>query len=845
MADPARLETACRTHRPFRRNNNATRATAGLCAIAALCLTVAGACWRKQDPAVLFDSANRHFQQGEFAAAKQQAFLGRRKFQHQAQSEWFWKFTLLLAEIDLWNGDTKEADRLLAQAPPAQYYRLRIQYQILRSYSLFRSTKDVEAESAVEAAAAEAHKRGAWDLEADAGLLLGSRLLADSIKDRGETALQNALRIASDHHLEYDEMAALLDLGVLRYEAGLYGDAIPYFERADELAKQLGATAAHRMAVENASSCYRDIGDADRALKTQLEVVAAEENKGLPTTRSNAYIDLGATYLLQRDSARAIACFRKAVACVKPSEAPAHFVASASSLAQALELTGAVDEAERYNESAFRVCDPRNKDQLAQLSLNKAHIAQHRMRYQDAIAAYRDAFVTHVGTPSLRWEAHAGLASVYAITGDRAQAHAQFELALQIIEQNRFQQVRTDYQITFLTNLIRFYQEYVELLISEGEVTRALEVADSSRASVLTRSFVGQQPGQSRDLIAVTQKTAAQTGSIFLFYWLAPQRSYVWVIRAHDVNAIALPSGEKVTRQVESFRSLLIDEKQDVLAGASTVGQRLYDTLIGPIQGFLAADSHVVIVPDGPLHELNFEMLVSGTPKPHYWIEDAVVSVAPSLNILRQGAPVEPRTRSLLLMGDPEPAPGYAKLPQAAIEMEDVERYFPRAAVTVSRGAQATVDAYRTAAPDRFSTVHFATHAEANEQSPLDSAIILSPVQNAYKLYARDVMGMPLKADLVTISACRGAGARTLSGEGPVGLAWAFLQAGARNVVTSLWDVNDRSTADLMDRFYSGVESGKPYALALRDAKLSIRSSHSKPYFWAPFQLYTRTISRN
>ena len=100
----------------------------------------------------------------------------------------------------------------------------------------------------------------------------------------------------------------------------------------------------------------------------------------------------------------------------------------------------------------------------------------------------------------------------------------------------------------------------------------------------------------------------------------------------------------------------------------------------------------------------------------------------------------------------------------------------------------------------------------------------------------------PLNADLVTISACRSAGDRALSGEGLVGFAWAFFQARAQNVVTSLWDVYDNSTAQLMEDFYSGVTAGHPYASALRDAKRKMfRSTYKRPYYWAPFQLYSRT----
>jgi CHAT domain-containing protein len=128
--------------------------------------------------------------------------------------------------------------------------------------------------------------------------------------------------------------------------------------------------------------------------------------------------------------------------------------------------------------------------------------------------------------------------------------------------------------------------------------------------------------------------------------------------------------------------------------------------------------------------------------------------------------------------------------------------------------------------------------------SPLDSAIVLSksPVEtDSFKLYARDIVQHPMHADLVIISSCYGAGSRAYSGEGLVGLAWAFLRAGAHNVIASLWEVTDASTEQLMDRFYDELDKGASPDAALRAAKLSLLhgSAFHNPFYWAPFQLYT------
>jgi CHAT domain-containing protein len=173
--------------------------------------------------------------------------------------------------------------------------------------------------------------------------------------------------------------------------------------------------------------------------------------------------------------------------------------------------------------------------------------------------------------------------------------------------------------------------------------------------------------------------------------------------------------------------------------------------------------------------------------------------------------------------------------------MNMIARDFPAADRVAVEGARAYPAAYRESEPSRFAWIHFAAHATANAERPLDSALILSRRGSGYALAAREIMDVPLNADLVTLSACRGAGAKTYSGEGLVGLSWAFLRAGARSVVAGLWDVNDMSTANLMGDFYTQLTAGVAPAEALRTAKLGLirsKGAYRKPFYWGPFQLY-------
>jgi CHAT domain-containing protein len=188
-----------------------------------------------------------------------------------------------------------------------------------------------------------------------------------------------------------------------------------------------------------------------------------------------------------------------------------------------------------------------------------------------------------------------------------------------------------------------------------------------------------------------------------------------------------------------------------------------------------------------------------------------------------------------LIIGNPQlPSREFPALDHGAKEVATIEAHFPDLRKSKFTGSMARPDVYRTAGPGQFSLLHFSAHALANKDSPLDSAIILSRDGENFKLYARNVIETPLRADLVTISACRSAGARSYSGEGLVGFAWAFLQAGARNVIAGLWDVTDSSTPGIMDVLYAKVAAGVGPADALRAAKLELIQSaqgYRRPYY--------------
>jgi CHAT domain-containing protein len=326
---------------------------------------------------------------------------------------------------------------------------------------------------------------------------------------------------------------------------------------------------------------------------------------------------------------------------------------------------------------------------------------------------------------------------------------------------------------------------------------------------------------------------------------MTPEKSYLWIVGPDGTNRVTLPPAGEIDKLVGEHQKTIANVLADPLAAADTAGDKLYRLLVAPASRWLTPGTPVIIVPDGSLHGINFETLPVDGARRHYWIEDTEVQIAPSLGSLAVTRPGGARAASLLLMGNATShPPEFPSLRYASIEMSSIAKHFDTNQVQVHDGEGASPAAYRDARPDRFSFIHFTAHATANVESPLDSAVILSGQERAYKLYARDVAEQPLKAELVTVSACRSAGERAYAGEGLVGFSWAFLRAGARRVIAGLWDVDDRSTAELMDRVYAGLRAGESPSRALRSAKLSLvrqGGSLARPYNWGPFEMFTVT----
>ena len=349
------------------------------------------------------------------------------------------------------------------------------------------------------------------------------------------------------------------------------------------------------------------------------------------------------------------------------------------------------------------------RSRRVQFTLNAADIAAGRGDFDKATALFEEASTRDAGTASVRWYSHCG----HCARGprqpgrpDRAARH--FESALDTIETTRSNLLKTEFKLSFLTQLIEFYQAYVDALIDQGRIDRALEIADSSRGRVLAERHGVQAAGKSS--AAAFRAVARQSGTVLLSYWLAPGRSYVWVVTAEGVRGVTLPPASEIEKLVREHQAMIDNTLADPLTASHSPGGRLYQLLIAPVSKWIPPGARVVVVPDGALHRLNFETLPVAGARRHYWIEDVEIQVAPSLAMLSTAARVR----------RPEPLP-------AAHRRSDAARAaISRASLRVGRNEQSS----RAISLAATSDVHSATAPclqRSGMRSRTSSASFISP----------------------------------------------------------------------------------------------------------------------
>jgi CHAT domain-containing protein/tetratricopeptide (TPR) repeat protein len=834
---------------------------------------------RELSPDAIFRSIERTFVSGDLAAAeKESSFFSRRV--NESDVAWQQRFRVQRAKIWFWQGHSAEALALLVDPFPAPVRDDALAASRSSLLALaYNRTGDI-ANAQREIASAERK----WPSE----LCPADLRLAEGIVDgengklsEAERAFGLSLVSAQRSGDSLAQTQALLNLGVAAERQEHYDEALDLLSQSAILASSIDARLMLAKASGARGWAFYKLGDYRRALESSQIAETQAAALGASIDQVEWLNNAGLSQFRLGDLTAARASYEQSYQLALSLHNDEEIGDSLLALAYLSLETGDLSDALSKSREVERLAAQKgNPDDALEPTLIEA-VALGRQGQRSAarekLLALEKTTATGEAGESVRWETENALATLAADSGDPRMADHWFGRAIQTFRLQRASLGSIDSRLPFFENGSSLYLGFMEQLIHEGRTSEALTVLDQSRAETLAEglglaseptpaptagpgSAAARRIAEPRALQptsrASPQALARRLGGTILVYCLRPGTSYLWAISPTRTELLRLPGRETILPLVAAHTQGVLASR-DLLAQAEPPGAALYRNLVEPALPLIAPRGKVFLIADEALNALNFETLpIPGTPgaAPHYWIEDADIVNARSIALLAATHGQRARTaRRLLLVGDPAYNQSeYARLPHASEEMARVAGHFPPGERLVLSGAEATPPAYQRSHPETFAYIHFVAHATASDLSPLDSSVILSPPSgNAggntggdagpYKLYARSILDQRLNADLVTISSCYGSGVRSYSGEGLVGLAWAFLHSGSHHVIAALWEVSDVSTPQLMSDMYDSLYAGQPPDVALRSAKLAmIRNGgvFRKPFYWGAFQLY-------
>ena len=624
-----------------------------------------------------------------------------------------------------------------------------------------------------------------------------------------------------------------------------FEEAVQCFQQCYQVASRYKVSQMMGSSLGNIGLSYHNLGDTDRALTMFDEASAYYKSlgKGIsPKDLRDHGSDVGheaRTYFLLNNYDKAESKYKEAIEIATKTGDHIYLPRWRVELASLLIEKGSYGSAETLNEE---VLNDSYKDHpsIEIAHVNKARLDRLQGRFKEAekdldelqgdSAAKKDA--------KIQWQLHIERAQLLSADNHDRQANSEFQAALRTADAARSAMQISDYRLTFFRQLQEIYEKYVHFLVEHKQTNEALRVAESSHARMLAEKLNhAALPSPAVDFL----KIARAKNSVILSYSITSKDSYVWITTPEAIQMMTLPAGtsEKVERLIAVHNEQIRDQQQPIEGDQG--GPQLYNLLVSPVAQWIPTKSNVIIIPDGSLSSLNFETLIPPGGKPHYWIEDVTITVAPSLAQLTAEAQPTRDPGSILLVGDVVPTSQEKLPPLSPDDLDYLTKLY--ASSDVLKKEDATPSAFLKRAKTRpYSWIYVSAHAISNPQSPLDSYIVLSPETKGgdYKLSARELAELGLRANLVTLSACQSAGAKNVPGEGLVGLSWGVLSAGARNVVASLWSVEASSTSKLMKKFYRHLHEHEAPERALRSAKLEMMKERNLPYTWAAFQLYSR-----
>ena len=658
-------------------------------------------------------------------------------------------------------------------------------------------------------------------------------------------SLTEALALSRQLHDFGSEIARLNDLGMATYFQGRYREALDRYEEAEarvrEVPNDKWSPWARQVTTANIAILYQTLGQFDHALALYSGLLDTGGALA-PEEQAQLLSNVGALRRRLGDPVKALETYRKAQSLyARAKHADGEIlVLNNIGIVQAMDLadpksaeasfTKALDLAERSGDRPLAIEARLNRGEA------RFRAGQFRLSSEDLRAV---ADRSHqLGQQTQEWKALYGLARDAASHSDMAAARGLLLRAVQLVESLRESAGSTGLRSTFLADKRAVYDLLIEISPTPDEAFLWME---QSRARTLADQ---SSQGLPKETIAEF-RSALPPDTAVIEYWTGSKAAMVLWISA---SSIGMRRWTPDLAALDRVRRMLADPQR---ADWRTTLQPIADQLLAGIPVLAdPAIRRLRIIPDGPLALLPFETLPLNPSD--LLIQRFAISYAPSAALSNRIKPGPARFRwpwqtSFAGVADPEAGAGagegrkWAPLPRSRAETNDAAGI-----VGGRREIRLGPDARKAdlGAATRYPILHLATHAQADPQDPERSFILLAPAlpktQQYDYLFSKEISASSFaNTDLVTLSACETNVGVFVPGEGMRGFSEAFLAAGARSVLNSLWSVGDVSTGELMTRFYSRLASGDTATDALRGAKLDFigHSQSSHPAHWAAFVL--------
>ena len=663
---------------------------------------------------------------------------------------------------------------------------------------------------------------------------------------------QWGLRIATETGSEAGEGTGYNNLGVVYSSLGEFEKAKELFERGLQIAQNTGNEDAEGTLYINLSYAYRSLGDFEKASKFSklgLNIAKKTENKDL----------LGIGYDSLGHVSFSLGDFKKAIEFYK------------------LSLTIAQETGDKHSEGH------------GYINFGAAYQSLHDP--QKAIEFYQQALsiLKKIGHKNAESFAYGALARAFRSLDDVSKAEELFKSQVKLVEEMRvLLQEKDEWKISFRNTYD--FRELVALQLKQGKIIEALLTAEAGRAQALVDLMESQYGGKKSfqssskwqmELTLSNISSHISSPTLFLEEDTCDKVVYLWLLlkgqqfqfvrKEISVELKTLINqtytqigvkgrGRSNNRSPDEPEDEEIDDLTDrgTQASASSSQQddggalkTLYEVVIAPISHLIKGDE-LIIVAHGSSFIIPYAALVDQHSK--YLSETLRIRLAPSLTCLKLLAECPEwrhSTSGALLVGDPWVETvriDREKLPQLPGAEKEVKMIGQILNIVPLTGKDATKEQVLSRL-NPVSLIHIAAHGQTENGEIILSpnrASVVRPEEEDFLLTMADVLGAKLHAKLVVLSCCH-SGQGPIKAEGVVGIARAFLGAGARSVIATLWAINDEATLEFMRHFYGHLVAGQSASKALHQAMKCLRESeqYKAVKHWAPFVLIGDDVTLN